>query len=207
MYDTVIFDLDGTLINTSSGIYNSVRYTEKQMGLCPISDEELKEFLGPPPKELYRKKYKLNDLKATMATRYHREYSKKKAVYEVVVYDEIHTLLQEIKARRIKLAVATLKNQKAARRMLESQCLIGYFDVVIGMNEEENLTKVQIIKEVMDVCNSHKCLMVGDSFYDYYGAVKAKVDFIGVLYGFGFNKKEDYNFKTIYSPLQLIELL
>ena len=38
-YDLVIFDLDGTLLNTSAGIFNSVRYAEKNMGLNPIANE------------------------------------------------------------------------------------------------------------------------------------------------------------------------
>ena len=48
-YGAAIFDLDGTLLDTSPGIFGSVRFAEKSLGLDPIDDELLKEFLGPAP--------------------------------------------------------------------------------------------------------------------------------------------------------------
>lgn len=54
-YELVIFDLDGTLLDTSPGIFNSVRFAEQQMGFTPILDARLKEFVGPPPKSMYMK--------------------------------------------------------------------------------------------------------------------------------------------------------
>ena len=70
----VVFDLDGTLLDTSPGIFNSVRYAEKELGLVPVREEELKKFLGPPPKEMYKKIHGLDEKTALMAVRKHREY-------------------------------------------------------------------------------------------------------------------------------------
>ena len=81
-YQLIIFDLDGTLLDTSPGIYNSVRYAEKQMGFAPIPDEQLREFVGPPPKQMYMRKYGVDEETALAAVRWHREYGREKAVYE-----------------------------------------------------------------------------------------------------------------------------
>ena len=51
----VLFDLDGTLLDTSEGIFNCVRHVESNLGVQPIEAEKLKVFVGPPPKEMYRK--------------------------------------------------------------------------------------------------------------------------------------------------------
>ena len=45
-YELITFDLDGTLLDTSPGIFNSVRYAEEQLDLAPISDEKLKEEIS-----------------------------------------------------------------------------------------------------------------------------------------------------------------
>ena len=65
-YKLIIFDLDGTLLDTSKGIFNSVRYAEKMMGFEPLKDDKLKEFVGPPPKDMYMKDYGISEYDATI---------------------------------------------------------------------------------------------------------------------------------------------
>ena len=90
--------------------------------------------------------------------------------------------------------------------------LYSYMDVVVGMNDRETMTKEDTIRQAMStLCISNNVLMVGDSVYDFEGAAKVGVDFIGVLYGFGF-KKEDAKiysskFKFIREPKELLNLV
>ena len=50
----VIFDVDGTLLDTSPGIFGSVRFAQAQLGLEPVDDMTLRKFLGPPPQSMYK---------------------------------------------------------------------------------------------------------------------------------------------------------
>ena len=74
----VIFDLDGTLIDSSEGIFNSIRYTEEKLNLVRLDDSLLSSFVGPPPTESYQKLHGLDLSGAKIATKYHREYAKEK---------------------------------------------------------------------------------------------------------------------------------
>lgn len=198
MYDLIIFDLDGTLLDTSQGIFNSVRYTEKYMGLSPINDEDLRKFVGPPPKEMYKEKYGLSEEMALEAAKKHREYGKTKAIYEAKLYPDVFDTLSILKNNGIKLAVATLKLKSIADEVLRFNNLYGFFDAIVGMDENESITKTETIimaEKIID--SSGSVLMVGDSLYDYEGAIDANVDFLGVLYGFGFNVNKKYKFNTI----------
>lgn len=197
-YELIIFDLDGTLLNTSEGIFNSVRYAEQQMGLFPISEERLREFVGPPPKEMYMKVYGVSEDIALEAARKHREYGKSKAIYEAKPYPNVISTLGLLKTQGYKLAVATLKSKPIADKVLRLNQLYDLFDVVVGMDENETFTKCKTINMAKNLlgCNGHS-LMVGDSLYDYEGAMEAKVDFLGVTYGFGFHKNAQYEFDTI----------
>ena len=206
-YDLVIFDLDGTLLDTSPGIFGSVRYAESVMKLNPIEDSELRRFVGPPPKEMYKKIYGLSDDDAMLATKAHRKYGMEKAVYEAEVYAGMKETLNKLKNSGHKLAVATLKKQNIAEVVLKNFEIYNFFDAVVGIDEAESLTKAQTIELCMSMTDSKQTVMVGDSEYDYKGAVEAGIDFIGVLYGFGFEKGKDYPFRTADEPNELLDLV
>lgn len=190
-YDMIVFDLDGTLIDTSKGIFNSVRYAEGKMGFRPIQERFLKEFVGPPPKEMYQKIYGVDEKTAMQATKYHREYGRTKAIYEIEIYDEMEKVLKELRQRGYYLSVATLKQQLIAEKVLEFSNLRQYFDVVVGMDLQETYTKCMTIQKAIEYyATVERSLMIGDTIFDFKGAQEAGVDFIGVTYGFGFKQSQ-----------------
>lgn len=207
-YELIIFDLDGTLLDTSPGIFNSVRYAEQQMGFSSIPDSRLKEFVGPPPKSMYMKVYGIDEDTALQAAKKHREYGRTKAIYEAKVYPEIIDLLENLKSNGYKLAVSTLKSQEIAESILANFKIDKYFDAIVGMDLEETFTKCKTIQMAMAQTGiSSHALMIGDSQYDYDGAVEAGVDFWGVTYGFGYSRDKDYPFTKIDTPNELVERL
>ena len=206
-YETVIFDLDGTLLDTSPGIFNSVRFAEKQMGFEPIPDDQLQAFVGPPPKEMYKKFHQINEETAAKATAFHRQYSRKKAIYEATVYPGMKHTLLTLKQQGYKLAIATLKGQKIAEKVLQIHGMTDFFDSIVGMDEAESFTKCKTILVAMaETGATGKVLMVGDSEYDYVGACEADVDFVGAAYGFGISKDE-VRFPLIHTPEELLRFL
>ncbi len=207
MWELIIFDLDGTLLDTSEGIFNSVRYAEKMLGLSPVSGTELREFVGPPPKEMYRKKYGLSEEAALSAVKRHREYGMSKALYESAIYEGVEDTLKYLKSRKKKLAVATLKGQAIAEKILEINGLKKYFDTIVGMNADETYTKCDTIRIAMENTGCKTALMVGDSEYDRIGSKEAGIDFVGALYGFGLNAELQYPFNTINRMIELISII
>ena len=63
-FDLVLFDLDGTLLDTSEGILSSVRYIIDKAGLPPLDEAELKTFIGPPIQTSLRRRFDLTPEKA-----------------------------------------------------------------------------------------------------------------------------------------------
>lgn len=207
-YELVLFDLDGTLLDTSPGIFNSVRYAESQMGLSTIPDARLREFVGPPPKSMYQRIYGLTEDQAFLAAQKHREYGKTKAIYEAKVYPGIRELLAQLKTNGYKLAVATLKAETIAQTILEYYGIAEYFDTIVGMDPQETRTKRMTIDVAKERTNSvGAAILVGDSIYDYDGAKEAGVDFLGVLYGFGFTKENTYPFDTAHTTEKVCSYL
>ena len=210
-YQLVIFDLDGTLLDTSPGIYNSVRCAERHMGFDPITDDRLREFVGPPPKQMYMKIYGVDEATALEAVKWHREYGRKKAIYEATVYPGMLQVLNQLKEHNFRLAVSTLKSQEIAESVLDNFGIKKYFDAICGMNEQETFTKCQTIRSAMSRINDCKnAVMIGDSLYDCIGALEAQVAFIAVTYGFGFTKESEIQYPHVgaaSSPSEIYNII
>ncbi len=187
-YDLFIFDLDGTLMDTSPGIFGSVRYAESKMGFPPTAEENLRHFVGPPPKDIYMRTYGIDEATAMEAVKYHREYGRARAVFEATVYPGMEETLAALKKMGAKVSVATLKAQDMADSILHNFNLTPYFDHIVGMDKGESMTKCGAIQKTLRHARvaAGKALMIGDSEYDWVGAKEAGVDFVGALYGFGF---------------------
>lgn len=187
MYTTIIFDLDGTLLNTSEGVLNSVKYALDKMGLEQLPYEKAKRFIGPPLQEGFEKVAGLTGEAIDLAVFHYREnYKKHGAIFEAEVYDGIIDVLKHLKNDGKKLCVATLKPEDSAKRVLEHFGLAQYFDY-IGGNKEEKSTKAGLIAEGLNATGvtPDKAVLIGDSIFDLYGAQEAGVDFIAAAYGFG----------------------
>lgn len=192
-YSLIIFDLDGTILDTSRGILNSVRYAEQNMGLEEAPIEIIQSFLGPPPKTQYQKVYMLNEEDAARATIYHREYGSQKGIYEADIYQGIEELLAMLKQVNVKIAVATLKRQDIATKILGEFGLVDCFDRIIGMDENESFTKADLLENACKTLevDLSDAVLIGDSNYDAIGAMEANMDFIAVTYGYGFHSVDD----------------
>lgn len=192
-YKLVIFDMDGTIADTSPGIFNSIRYTEEKMGLPEITLEQMYSHVGPPMEESYNRNFGLTGERLKQAVGYHKEYAIKKGFKELTLYDGIIQLIDDLRSNGIKTAVATLKAHDTILKIFESLNISDKFDMVIGVSPEKPLTK----SELLDCCieelgeKKSEAVLIGDSKYDAVGAMQSGIDFIAVTYGFGFTTKED----------------
>lgn len=188
-YRLIIFDLDGTLADTSEGIFNSIRYTQEKMGLFPReTDEQMRSHIGPPVTESYNRIFRLTGERLQQAAAYHKEYALQKGLYETSLYEGIPELLAQLK-QKYKLAVATLKFEETATQMLHHLGIAQYFDIICGAIPGQHTTKLDTLQRAMQHCETTvaQTLLVGDSQYDALGAQQAGIDFLAVTYGFGFH--------------------
>ncbi len=188
-YDTFFFDLDGTIIDSSVGITNSVMYALKRFGIEETDRTSLYKFIGPPLTESFERFYGFDEEKAVEAVRVYREYYVDKGIFEIEVYDGIAETVKALKKAGKKVVVATSKPEVFARRIMEHIGLAEYFDYIAGMGlDGARNTKAEVIEYAIEECqllDKEKILMIGDREHDVIGAKKIGVDCVGVLYGFG----------------------
>lgn len=190
-YKLIIFDFDGTLVNSSPGIYNTANWTIKQLGLEEVNDiEQLNKFIGPPLKDCFKLTYNLDDSLLDKACDIYRHQYEKKGQYEVETFDGIENLLNQLKSKNYILAVATMKYREIVFSMLEHLNLANYFEYIDGTNIEGTKYKAAILDEIVEHFNVEKndAILIGDTIHDQNAAKEAEIDFLAVSYGFGFDK-------------------
>lgn len=189
MYEIILFDLDGTLIDSGEGITNSVIYALKKYGIEVLDRRTLYRFIGPPLHQSFEKFYGFLPEQAKEAVEYYREYYREKGIYENVVYEGVEASLKKLFEAGKTLLVATSKPEAFARQILGHVGLSKYFKHIAGANMDGTRTdKAEVIAYALSLCGDKdvsKALMVGDREHDILGAKAIPVDAAGVLYGYG----------------------
>ncbi len=188
-YDVILFDLDGTLTDSSPGIMNSIVYALKKYNISVENTGDLRRFLGPPLHESFRDFYGFDDEKSMEAVGFYREYFSTKGLLENEVYSGIREMLEDLKDNGKKLILATSKPQPFTDRIMEYFDLAKYFEFIAGSNMDGTRSKkAEVIAYALESCGitgKSNVVMVGDREHDIIGAKTVGIDSIGVEYGYG----------------------
>ncbi len=186
-YQTVFFDLDGTLTDSQPGIYACATYALKKMNWAVPDDATLRRFMGPPLAESFAKYCGMTEEEAIQASGYYRERYNPIGWKENRVFPRIRALLAQLKKQGAYVAVATGKPKASAEKILSYFGLLPYLDAVEGpVGTEFHMDKATLIRRAMPQ-NPGTCVMVGDTVGDVEGARECGMDSIAVLYGYGEN--------------------
>lgn len=214
MIKAVLFDLDGTLVNSLADLADSTNFALNEMGFPPYETEKYKYFVGDGiPKLIERalpdgektEQNKTKCLELFMA-RYREHYFDK-----TDAYDGIKDLLCALKAQGFKIAVISNKAQEMAQKVVD-KVFGDIFDAVAGKREgyktkPDPALTLEVIKELGETPDT--CVLVGDSGMDMAAAVNAKTAGIGVLWGF---RTEEELFQNgakyiAQAPAQIYEII
>lgn len=188
-YDAVLFDFDGTLVDSSEGIFKSLAYAFEQDGKPAPDNSVLKKFIGPPIYESFKDLFGYTDEKIDFMIKKYRERYGIIGYTETKFYDGIPELLKLLHESGVKIATASSKPTVFINKILEENGAIDYIDYVGGtLFDNKESGKTGIINDALEYlgcADKTKALMVGDRKYDIDGAKGAGIKTVAVLYGFG----------------------
>jgi phosphoglycolate phosphatase len=189
MYETILFDLDGTLTDPVKGITRSIQYALAKFGIIEDDTEKLKKFIGPPLAASFAGHYSFSSEKARQAVEYYREYFGETGIFENMVYPGITRLMSVLQEEGRCLFVATSKPTVYARRITDHFGLSGFFTEVVGSNlDGSRVNKAEIIGYILQEypgVDKKGTVMVGDREHDIIGARANGIASVGVAYGYG----------------------
>lgn len=188
-YQYLLFDLDGTITDSETGITRCVEYALNYFGIRVNDLSELSPFIGPPLLDSFKEFYNFTDEQAVIATEKYRERYTDKGIYENELYPGIKELLAEAHQKARTVMLATSKPEVFAKRILDYFELSSYFSFVAGSGLDGSLhTKTDVINHILrsnDIKDLSTVVMIGDRKHDIIGANNVGIDSVGVLYGFG----------------------
>lgn len=184
-----LLDLDGTLMDSASGIVASVRAAYERVGLPVPSEAVMRSFAGPPlgwslathgvPAEL------LDDAAAAYADHFGRV-----GVWDTRVFDGIPQALAALREAGALLVVATAKPQRWAAPICDETGLTPLLDHLVGAPDDESESKGQIIGRALEWVREatgdagFRAVMLGDREHDVHGAAEHGLPCLGAGWGY-----------------------
>ena len=165
MKKLIVFDMDGTLADTSPGILNSHRYAHAQMGRPQPETAVLCSVIGGPLLQTYENRFGFSEEEARKALVHYRRYYAQQGLLEAELYPGMEQTLKALKVGGYQLAVATLKAEAFVETMLRHMGVASYFDAIYGMDPEDSRTKTQLIRMCMAAVGAtpEETVMVGST--------------------------------------------
>lgn len=189
-YTTIIFDLDGTLMNTLDDLTISTNHALSQMGFPTRTIDEVRQFLGNGVRTLIEmalpEKTTEDTIERTIScflqhyTSHCKDHSRP--------YDGILELLSSLKKMGVKMAIVSNKPEVEVKK-LNAEHFAEFIDVALGENEKSGIPRKPSPAMVYEAINQlgaepGKSLYVGDSDVDILTARNAGIDCLSVTWGF-----------------------
>ena len=186
-FEVLLFDLDGTLTDSTEGIQKCLVNAIERMGF--EVPEDTNKFLGPPIRQSFSEFCGMDKQQIDEAVRIFRERYSTIGLFENRVYDGVPEMLQQLRDNGKRIMVATSKPEQYAVRIFERFGLSQYFEFVGGAELDGTRDyKHEVIEYVLDktnVTDRSRVLMIGDRRQDVLGAHKTGIKCLGILWGFG----------------------
>lgn len=187
--EVILFDLDGTIIDSVGGIMNAIFYCFDKMGHKPTTLEEFLPYVGPPIISTLQTVYGMTPETAAKTMEHYHDYYREKGWKECSLYPGIKEMLKSLKDKGKTIALATNKPRHYAEEILEDKGIAMFFDYIGGADPEHGITNKALVIEdclkKLSVGSKQKAVIIGDRKFDAEGAAKAGIETIGVTYGYG----------------------
>jgi phosphoglycolate phosphatase len=184
----VLFDLDGTLIDSEPGITACLAHAFERIGAELPAREILRTWIGPPFRQTFPTVLGDDEARIVAAIDHYRDRFEDIGWSEHAVYDGIPDLVAALVANGDALAIVTTKPENQARRIVEHFPFGGAFTRVYGPHDRhEHRSKAEMIAQALDDfgARAEHATMIGDRHFDIEGARANAVRGLGVAWGFG----------------------
>lgn len=196
---TVLFDFDGTLIDTNELIYKSFVYTFDQYGY-EFTKDEILQFNGPPLKKTFSS---INPKLADEMIRTYREHNNKHHDEYVSLFPNVRETLDALQQAGFKLAIVSAKMRNGVEQGMDITNLHSYFDTIVTIDDVKNPKPhpESVYKALENLyAEPEQAIMIGDNYHDIKAGNKAGTKTAGVAWSV---KGED--FLQQYNPTYMLQ--
>lgn len=203
----IIFDFDGTIVDTSEGIVKSIHYAFERLNIHKITDQEIRAIIGPPLRDMLELLLKTQDEELIASgIRFFRERYGNEGLRELELYKGVRETLQILYKNNFNLFIVTSKPYIFVLHILQELGIRHYFKDISGVKmngkDLDKITRLGQIISKYDLLNK-QTIMIGDSCEDIIAAKLNHIRSLGVEYGYG--KKEDLLKQGAYKTVKCFQ--
>ena len=183
----IVFDLDGTLVDSIHDIYDALQACCQQYHIPPIPKDKIRQFVGPGAEELIQETIKntelsLNDFYATFRNLYRRDF-----ISQTHLFENLEPLLKKLHTH-YRLAILTNKPEDASLYLLQNLGIDELFIKVVGPDTYQIAKPhpgglLQLLKDCD--CKKEEALFIGDTATDINCGKAANVKTVAITHGYG----------------------
>lgn len=209
-YSVVLFDVDGTLVDSADAVASTISYALSVMGLPGKSVDELRKYVGPPLWDTFAE-YGLTPEETEQAVQAYRA-RYREIFLDPPLFPGIRPALEKLHAAGLPLATATSKYVVMAEKQMEYLGLDTLFAVIAGAPPTPGSTKESVIREALERLEQmghdvSRPVLVGDRIFDVEGAHNVGIPVIGVKWGYEQPGEFDTADANVDTPEDLVALL
>ncbi|QYH19440.1 HAD-IA family hydrolase [Corynebacterium aquatimens] len=180
-----MLDVDGTLIDSFPGIREGFVRALDSIGHPLPDDQFLARIPGPPMRESMAAAG-LDPEQVARAMRVYSDFMSTEGWRDFTVFDGVLDLVAEWKAEGLGVVTATSKSERFARLALEEAGIMQHIDFLGAANPDAGrVTKIEVIRHVLDSVDPPHPIMVGDRIHDFEGAAEFGIPSVAVTWGYG----------------------
>ena len=212
-FTSILFDLDGTIIDSAPGITATLAYTFETMGIPVPSPSDLLGYVGPPILDSFRDRAGLSLGEAAEALAIYRPRYLEIGAFDSSVFPGVPAVLRAVHAAGIPMSLATSKPETPATLILSHFGLLGEFDIITGASDDEvRSSKEDVVAEALVRlavlgADLSRPVLVGDRKHDIEGAAANDVPTIFVDWGYGSATEQAGSIAIAHTPAELQQLL
>lgn len=184
----MVFDLDGTLIDSFPGIASAYHHVLTSLQLGDIEDADIRQLIGPPIQEVLRSRFGLTGDRLDEGVRTFRSHYGSEGLYRYTKYEGIDKMLQALDAADFQLCIATSKLTTMATEIVDHAGWQHLFPIVGGaLPDGSRYLKADVVAWTMAQLGADTGViaMVGDRGADMQGGLTNGLPGIGVTWGYG----------------------
>lgn len=204
--NVIIFDMDGTLVDSGKAIAVTINDMRKKVGLkSDLEEKFIIEVINDPNADYISAFYPNVKVTKELMSEFEIEFRKNYDLY-AKIYDGVDEFLNNLKKDDFFIALASNAPKNSLEDILAKNKIYSYFDFIIGSNNEipKKPDPTMLLEVLKKANNSQKSLFIGDSYKDMLAAKNANIPYLQVTWGFGLDMDEQDNVKTVEEAYKYI---
>ncbi|MBQ9988132.1 MAG: HAD hydrolase-like protein [Clostridia bacterium] len=184
----IVWDVDGTVVDTRQAVADSYLYACEQVGIEETDGTRIFTYVGRRSTLIFSEYHKLEGERLQKAYDAYAEYFNTTGIEKAALYPGMAELFRELKANGAKMTVASARSLSQLTMLFERLNFSDAFDLIRATETNHKAAdKPQLVRECIAFMGvkPEECVMIGDRIYDIAGGQTAGTRSIGVTFGFG----------------------